>query len=253
MDLSKLLAETLLSGNTVSALSETSGAKGDQVEQVLKSALPTLLQGMQKNASTKEGGQSLSKAVSNHAKDDTSDISSFLKNVDIEDGEKILSHILGSNKNKVEKGVAKKAGLSSKQTSNILAAAAPLLLNLIGNKKEEEDQKEESDSGGILGILSLALFGGDDKKDDDNPLGDIVTSGIGALLGGGSGSGSQRGLLGSLSSLLGGGKKKPSAGKKPTSAGKRSAAAKPAAKKTLSTTPSGKKRVIVQAKPKKGK
>ena len=100
-------------------------------------AVPTLIQNMQKNASTKSGEKSLAKALSDHAKDDTGNISDFLKNADLEDGAKILGHILGENKNVLESGVAKKSGLSSDQVSTILSAAAPLLLNVLGQKKEE--------------------------------------------------------------------------------------------------------------------
>ncbi len=115
--------------------SETSGASNDQVKQALSNALPTLVQSMQKNVATKSGEEALAKALSDHAKDDTSNISSFLKNVDIEDGTKILGHILGDNKKSVEKGVAK-SQLTSSQTSTILATAAPLLLSLPGNEEK---------------------------------------------------------------------------------------------------------------------
>ena len=88
LDVSSLLG--MLSGDGVSALGKSADAKKSQVSSVLDSALPLLLTGMKNNASTKAGASSLNKALKDHAKDDTSDIGSFLQNVDLSDGGKIL-------------------------------------------------------------------------------------------------------------------------------------------------------------------
>ena len=74
MDLAKVLTDTLLGNSSINTLSKSSGADKNQVKQALVSALPTLVGNMQKNASTKSGEESLSKALSDHAKDDTSNI-----------------------------------------------------------------------------------------------------------------------------------------------------------------------------------
>jgi len=221
MELSQLLGEVLLGNSSINTLSESSGASKDQVKQVLGSALPTLLQNMKKNASTESGEAALAKALSDHAKDDTKDISSFLKNVNIEDGTKILGHILGDDKKTVETGIAKKSGLTSGQTSTILATAAPLLLSLLGSKKDEEGGKK--DSGGLLEVLASALLGG------SGGLGNALSGGLGSLLTGGNSQ--DGGALGSIiGSLLGGDDiKKPEA--KPA-AKKKTTAKKPTTEKT---------------------
>lgn len=235
MELSKTLKDTLLGSNSIKALSKSSGADESKVREALSDALPVLLNGMHKNASTKNGEKSLSKALSDHAGNDTSDIMSFLKNVDTEDGQKIISHILGGGKETLESKIADKSGLKSGQISTILATAAPLLLNLIGKKKKDDDEK---DSGGILSILGSAL-GGSGK---DNDLGDVLASGIGSLLGGKDDKKKKdddNGLGGiladGLGSLLGGADDK----KKPSSKKKKPASKKPAAGKKK---PSSKKK-----------
>jgi hypothetical protein len=181
--MSRSIVDTLLESNTIGAISESSGANKNQVKQTLESALPTLIQSMKNNASTEVGHKSLSEALSNHSKADISDITSFIKNVDIEDGSKIITHVLGENKGTVEKGISKKVGLKSDQIATILSTAAPLLLNLLGKKKKEDDGKE--DSGGILGTLASALLGQNDNSGkDNNSLGSVIINGIGSLLGG---------------------------------------------------------------------
>ena len=48
MAVSKSILDTLLSGSSVGALSELTGAGGDQVQQVLSQAIPPLIGGMKK-------------------------------------------------------------------------------------------------------------------------------------------------------------------------------------------------------------
>lgn len=239
---SKSILDTLLSGTSIGALSEMTGAKGDQVQTVLAQAVPTLVGGMKKNAATKKGEESLSKALSVHAKDNTGDIASFLKNADLIDGDKILSHVLGGKKSSVESGIAEKAGVSKDQTATILSAAAPLLLSLLGSKKEE-DEKEDNSAG--LGGLLGSLLGGSDSGNDGFGLDDVAvmlldnddtddadddsSGGLGGMLMGGLGS-----LLG-----LGGSDKKD---KKKTSSKKPSAKKKTTAKKTSSKKTTTKKK-----------
>lgn len=207
------LMDTMLGSSSVKSLSSISGADDKQVQQVLTEALPTLVQNMQKNASTKSGEAALSTALSDHAKDDTSDIGSFLNNVDLEDGDKIVSHILGSDKANVKYGISQKSGINAGQIGTILAAAAPLLLSLLGNKKNET--QSESNSGGGLGDLLGSLLGGNDNDSNSNGggIGDI----IGSLLGGNDNNSSNNDGGSDIGDIIGsllGGKTKKSSTKK---------------------------------------
>lgn len=213
------LISQLLGKKTVSALSETSGAESNQVTKLVTAALPILLAGMQNNAGTDEGAQSLAKALDQHAADDTADVAKAVKNADAADGKKILDHVLGDNTKDITKGLSKQTGLTSKQVVGILSALAPVLLSLLGSKKQEEDAKE-SDLGGLLGSLlfgkqsssnsgldlgsiASALLGGasDSKKDDDDSL---LGSLVGGLLGGSDSDKKDDSLAGGLlGSLLG--------------------------------------------------
>lgn len=215
MDLSQLLFNSLLGDSSVKTLSKNSGASQDQVQQVMGLALPILMKSMQENASGKKGEESLAKALANHGADDVSNVSAFLSGVDLEDGNKILGHILGSNKTKVEKDIAKQAGLTSNQTSGILANAAPLLLALLGGSLFGGD--------GLGGILGGALGGGlggtqsgskskgSTAGSGGGPAGGLAGALASAMFGGGLGGGSGSGggglegmILSSLGSVLSG-------------------------------------------------
>ena len=140
MNYTDILIDTVLGGDTVSALSKNSGAKKSQVESVIGAALPLMLEGMQKNTSTKKGEQALTQALSDHAGSDASDVKSFLSNVDSKDSAKILQHLFGEDTNKTVSALSKKAGVEKAQTTSILLQLAPLLLSLLG-------QQNSSNSG----------------------------------------------------------------------------------------------------------
>lgn len=151
MDLSKI-AGTLLSSDALKGLSERTGASTNDITKVLSSALPSLLSGATEQAKNESTAEGFANALSQHAKDDTSNLSSFLGNVDLADGAKIISHLLGSNKEETVKKAAKESGVSQNKTSDILSAIAPMLLSLLGQQADEDDDKE-SGVGNLVGAL----------------------------------------------------------------------------------------------------
>lgn len=168
----------LLSGDAVSAFSKASGSSPVEVKKVLATAIPVMLTGMQKNSATEDGERSLEKAVKDHAKDDITDIGAFIKGADQKDGSKILSHVLGSEKDEIENLVATRAGVPAKNTGTILALVAPLLLSMLG-------QSNNNNSGGITSILGTLLGGGVQQSNSNQGLGgSLLTSLAGSLLGG---------------------------------------------------------------------
>ena len=158
MDISSLMS-TLLSDESVKSFSKKSGASDAMVESVLEAALPMLLKGAGEQASNKNTAESFAGALMQHAKNDTSDLSAFLNGVDVEDGAKIIAHLLGGETDDKKNAVAKKAGVSANSTATILAMAAPLLMSLLGQQTQQEDEKEEV--GGLMG----SLLGGVDVGD----------------------------------------------------------------------------------------
>ncbi len=150
MDLMKL-AGTLLSSDSVDGVSERTGSSGSDVSKVLAKALPVLLDGANDQAKGKKSSKGFASALSDHAKDDTSNLSKFLGNVDMEDGAKIIGHLLGSKEEDKVDEIAEEAGVEKADVLSILSAAAPLLLSLLGQQTEKEDKKEAI--GDLVGVL----------------------------------------------------------------------------------------------------
>ena len=84
MDLSKL-AGSLLSSDSIKGLSSLTGTSNTDIKNVLSSALPSLLSGATEQAKNESTAESFANALAQHAKDDTSNTSTFLKNVDLKE------------------------------------------------------------------------------------------------------------------------------------------------------------------------
>lgn len=151
MDLQKL-AGTLLSSDSIEGLSGLTGVSGSDISNVLAQGLPTLLSGANAQAKDKDTSAGFAAALAQHAKDDTGNLSSFMGKVDMEDGSKIIAHLLGSDKDQTLSNISKKAGVSAKDTSSILSAVAPLLMSLLGQQADADDDKE-SGVDALLGTL----------------------------------------------------------------------------------------------------
>ena len=193
MDMSSLLG-VLLSSDSVSGVSKATKADNNEVASVLNAALPMLLKGAKKQSEDKDTAESFATALLSHGKKDTSNLSSFLKNVDLDDGSKIIGHLLGKDDDSVKK-IAKSSGVSTKKTGDILSAAAPLLMSLLGQEsasKKSDNNVALEIAGALLknvdvGDLIGDLLGGDNKKKKsskkkDNDAGEIIGDILGALL-----------------------------------------------------------------------
>lgn len=174
------LAKELLSSDVLKGISKQTDVSTDDVAGILASALPALLNGANKQATQKSTAESFLQAIQSHGANDTSNITSFLKNVDAEDGAKIISHLLGSSTETVAKDVVKssKSSIKTGDVVKVLAIAAPLLMNLIAKKSGTKKDSDLSSIVGLLGnkeVASLAtsLLGGG-KKNDGLDLGDVV-------------------------------------------------------------------------------
>lgn len=136
MDMTAILT-TLLSSDSISGVSKSSKAKNTDVTSILTAALPLLLNGAKEQAENKETAPSFSKALAAHGKKNTSNLAEFLDNIDMEDGSKIIGHLLGKDSDAI-KTIAKQAGTSTKTTTDVLSASAPLLMSLLGQKGNDD-------------------------------------------------------------------------------------------------------------------
>ena len=222
MNLLQLLLGTLVSQKTVNTVSKKTGANSNLTSKLLLVAIPLLIKYMTSNAKKQNGAQSLLNALGQHT--NTNTMADQIRNADENDGEKIIQHILGNDKNKVVNSLASETGLTSNQVNQTLSNIAPALLSGLSaattatnNKKKNNgvdlsDGLDMSDLVGLFGgssgnsstSLLTSLLGGGQQQQQSNGMGDI----LGALLGTQTTSNkkpanSGADLTGLLSSLLG--------------------------------------------------
>ncbi|MGW6692712.1 DUF937 domain-containing protein [Rhodococcus sp. NPDC054953] len=170
----------------------------------VKSAVPTLLGGLEANAQDASGAASLEAALAQHQSSSLLDGGVDLAQVDEADGEKIVGHVFGDNANQVASTLGGLDGASgSSLMTKLLPLLAPLVLTFVakqfGGGGAGGTQAASAAPGGGLGDLLGGLLGGGGKS--GGGLGDV----LGGLLGGGGKSGGGLGDL--LGGLLGGGRR----------------------------------------------
>ena len=131
MDLLSVLGNIMGNDASLEALSEKTGASKEESTQLLTNALPVLVQKLTNNSSTTEGAQSLFNALGAHKEEGA--ISEQIKNVDEEDGRKIVKHILGTDSDNVIQTLSQNTGMSSDKVNQGLSSIAPALLSVLSS------------------------------------------------------------------------------------------------------------------------
>lgn len=164
MDLMDLLqgpiGRTLLEG-----MSARTGQDQSTTQSALQAAIPMLMGALKKNASDPDKASGLMDALMNKHNggllDQITDIfggGSVNEDV-VEDGDKILGHVLGDKKEMVAAALSKQTNMDTSSAMDILKMAAPVVMNMIG---KQAAQSNVSDHSGLAGIIGNMLGGSDD-------------------------------------------------------------------------------------------
>ncbi|WP_055445850.1 DUF937 domain-containing protein [Lacinutrix mariniflava] len=197
-----------LGKSIISGVAGSTGNDSAKTSSVLTMALPVLMKAMQRNASTPEGAEGLMGAIQGKHNGSILDNLGglFGGGVDDEvknDGDKILSHVLGAKKEGVEKIIGEKSGLDASSVANILKVAAPILMGVLGKQAQQQNVSSSNGIGDLLG----GLLGGNSADKEQSFLesildadgdGSIVDDVAGMVLGGAKSKGGLGGLLGGL-------------------------------------------------------
>ncbi|MCK7591070.1 DUF937 domain-containing protein [Subsaxibacter sp. CAU 1640] len=197
----------------VSGVAGQTNQPESKTQDVLTMALPVLMQAMRRNASTSQGADSLLGAL--NGKHDGSILENlgglFGGGVDdnvLNDGSKILGHVLGNKQSNVENALSQKSGLDANSVAQILKVAAPILMGILGSQAKQKNVNSQSGLEGMLG----GLLKGNSPQNEQSFLesildadgdGSVIDDVAGMVLGGGN---KKKGGLGGLLGGLFGGK-----------------------------------------------
>ena len=159
MDMTDVLKMMINSG-AAEQVSQQTGISVTDAAEVMEDLLPVLLKGMQGQAANKATQQGFLQALSDHGKQDTSDMGRFLKTVDTDDGAKIVNHLLDARQQEAVAAKAKKkSGIDTKTILKIMAIMAPLLMSKMGSTAKSSARKSGSDD--MLSVVGGLLDGVD--------------------------------------------------------------------------------------------
>ncbi len=157
------MVKQLQDNNVLDQLSKQTGASKSDVSNILEMGVPALLQAMSQNAKQPEGAKALEKALTDHENDSMNDVVGFLKNVNPQEGNKILQHIFGSKTSNVEKKIASSTNVSDTLVDSVLKNVAPMVLTALGQQKKKDDLSA-SNLSNALGMFT-SMISSSSKKD----------------------------------------------------------------------------------------
>ena len=125
--------DDILQSLPLDQLAQQVGADPQEVQQAARAALPALLGGLHANAQDPGGASSIVEALGQHD-DDLLRGGVDLGQVDQQDGEKIASHIFGSNEEQVYSALGSSSSASGGLVRRLIPILAPIVLSYLADK-----------------------------------------------------------------------------------------------------------------------
>ncbi len=192
-----LLADHI-GGDNIGQIASAIGADRQQTQTAVSAALPAILTALNRNTNSTGGAGNLAAALErDHDGSLLDHLGGFLSGQvggKQADGGGILGHVLGGQRQQVERGVAQASGLDMSQVSKLLPILAPIVMAALGKRKRQSGLDEAGLSGilgadatrarkaapsGVLGALSGFL----DQDGDGDPTNDLLASAGKAAMG----------------------------------------------------------------------
>ena len=151
MSLLETLLTSMTSSSSLDSMSRRTGGSNDQMAALMTA-----------NASTQSGAASLNEALGQHT--GTGSVAEQFATADMDDGARILQHILGRNSSSVMNGLSSQSGLSNDQVGSALSALAPVLLSSLSAASNQApvqrqrpaiDLSDGIDASDIMGFMQM--------------------------------------------------------------------------------------------------
>ena len=172
-----------LGGDAVNQISNKLGTDPASTRTAIAAALPMLVGALARNAQDPGKAGALANALGRHDGSVLDDVAGYLGRGDTGDGNGILGHVLGGQKETVQTGLGRAAGLDPAKAGTLLAMLAPLIMGALGKAQREkgldtgglagmlgsEQQRAADAAPGVMGMLSSFL----DRDHDGSVMDDI--------------------------------------------------------------------------------
>ena len=126
---------------------QKTGLDAGQLEKLMPMATAMMMSRLGKNAENPQAAEALNAALDRHQ----SNPASLADDTVIADGEKILGHVFGGQKNNAAQSLAKIGGIDQGQASNLMAMVAPMVMGALGQQKKQQGGFDVNQLAGLLG------------------------------------------------------------------------------------------------------
>ena len=179
----------------IQAIAAQLGVDPTQAQNAIQQAMPLLIGGLAKNASTGQGADVLHSVLGDHAGNSVAGILGSVlggggQTGGTAGGMAILGHIFGSRQDQAAQGLGQASGIGSQNAGQLLAILAPVVMGVLGNMSQRQGMSA-SGLGGVLGQEAQrigqsgagGLLGAVLDQDGDGKLGisDLLKMGEGLL------------------------------------------------------------------------
>jgi hypothetical protein len=180
-----------LDASHIQAIAAQLGVDPTAAENAIRQAMPLLIGGLARNASTDAGAGALHSALGDHAGNDIEGIlGSVLGTAGAGGGMSILGHIFGSRQDQAAQGLGQASGIGANNAGQLLAILAPVVMGVLGNMSQRQgmsasglgsvlgQEHQRLGQGGAAGLLG-AVF--DQDGDGKFGMSDLLKVGEGLL------------------------------------------------------------------------
>lgn len=177
-----------LDANQIGAIANKLGVDPTQAQSAIEHAIPLIVGGMARNASSSAGANALNNALGAHGGDLSGLLGGILgggANSGI--GGAILGHVFGGNQDAVNQGLGQATGLGQNNAGQLMAILAPIVMSALANHA----QGQNVGAGGLGGLLAQEA---QQAAQQSGSVGGLLTS----VLGGSNGGSNLSGMLGGL-------------------------------------------------------
>ncbi len=174
MNLLAIIIKSLLTGGTLNTLMKKTGLSSRQLKKLIPLAVPLLIRMLTKNASSQDGLTSLLGALTQHTS--KKPMQAQVAEADTDDGDKIIGHILGDDKDQSVISLANQTGLSQQQVSGVLSNIAPALLSGLSAATAAGSSAGKVDLSDGLDLSDVLAMLGGSKPQSSGLLGNLFAS-----------------------------------------------------------------------------
>ncbi len=169
----------------VEQISQNVDAEPSAVNSAIQAALPMILGGLANNAATPQGAESLNNALEQDHDGsllgNLGGLGSLIFGPETTprqaDAGGILGHIFGGSQGQVAQEVSQQSGLQTGQVAQILMMLPPIVMGYLGQKKQQENVSAD----GLGGLLGGLLGGGSQAAaapSSGNPMMDMASGAL---------------------------------------------------------------------------